>query len=62
MTVGLRAILLYHLRRNADKTPALIAAALLAGSLMGRIALMIGVSVVPMWLGHYRTEIIAFSL
>jgi antigen flippase len=60
-TLGLPSAVLYNLRRHPDRASQLFSAALLIGALMGGIATVTGVLIIPRWLTQYSSEVVHFA-
>lgn len=61
LTLGLPSALLYNLKRDPDKAPRLLPAALLLGTSMGLLAILIGVLFIPRWLTEYPPEVVRLA-
>jgi O-antigen/teichoic acid export membrane protein len=61
LTLGVPGALLYHLKREADNAPRLIAAALVVTTGLGVIAVIIGYSVMPYALREYPPHVVALA-
>jgi antigen flippase len=61
LTLGLPSALLYNLRRHPERGSQLFSAALLLGTLMGGIATVVGILLIPLWLTEYSPEVVLFA-
>lgn len=61
MTFGIPSALVYNAKRKSEDTGALYATALLMGLGFGGIAMLVGIVVIPIWLGSFSHSVILFS-
>jgi O-antigen/teichoic acid export membrane protein len=57
-TLGVPSSIIYSLRKSSENRGALIASALLLGSVMSVITGLTGIFLLPSWLNHYSPEIV----
>ena len=61
LTLGLPTALLYNLRRTPERGSRDFAAALVLGTVMGFLATLVGIVVIPRWLSEYPTEVVRLA-
>ena len=61
LALGLPYALLYNLKRRPEEANTLVGAALIIGGVMGVVAALSGVLLIPRWLDQYQVEAIRFA-
>lgn len=61
LTLGLPTALLYNLKRYPKERSRLFSVALVLGTLMGLLAALVGLVVIPLWLDNYSPEVVRFA-
>lgn len=61
MLLGIPSALLYNFKRHPEQKSEIFSAALLLTIVLGGIASLVGISLVPIWLKNYSSEIIYFA-
>jgi O-antigen/teichoic acid export membrane protein len=61
MTFGLPSALIYQSRRTPEQQSIFFSAALVAGTLLGLVATLIGMMLMPLWLSQYSSEVIFYA-
>jgi O-antigen/teichoic acid export membrane protein len=59
--LGTPSSLIYHLRKHREQRGELIASALAMVTTLGAVAAVVGVFVLPHWLGQYPAEVVRFA-
>ncbi len=57
-TLGLPSALVYNLRKTPEHAPKLFAASVLSGLVAGAVAILTGVTFVPLWLAQHNADVI----
>lgn len=58
-TLGLPSALVYNLRKKPEQAPKLFAASVIAGLLAGALAIVVGVTFIPLWLAQHNAGVIS---
>ena len=61
LALGLPSALLYNLKRRPEESDTLVGAASVIGAVMGVVAILAGVLLIPLWLKQYPIEVIRFA-
>jgi antigen flippase len=61
MTFGLPSALIYQSRRQPEQQSTLFSAALLSGAVLGVLATLIGIILMPLWLSQYSSRVIFYA-
>lgn len=61
MTFGLPSALVYQFKRHPEDRSILFSAALVSGGILGTIATLIGIVLMPFWLSNYSPDVIFYA-
>jgi len=61
LTLGLPSAITYHLKHNPSDANRIVGSIFWVGAVLGTIAAVIGVNIIPFWLRQYSVEVIEFA-
>jgi O-antigen/teichoic acid export membrane protein len=61
LAFGLPSALLYNLKRRPEESDTLVGAASVMGAVMGVVATLAGVLLIPLWMRQYPVEVVRFA-